>query len=146
MTSEHLFVYGTLLADVEHPVGALLRVHAELIGAGTIQARLYDLGAYPGAILSESPEEFVHGEVYQVRQWETVIRRIDVYEGCSDKDAERQEFQRREVLVNRLDGAGMMAWSYLYIGEYPAGGYMQGGDYGAYLSKLPITGGFTKLR
>ena len=146
MTSEHLFVYGTLLTEVAHSVGTLLRVHAKLVGTGTIQARLYDLGTYPGAILSESPEESVHGEVYQVRQWETVIRRIDVYEGCSDKDAERQEFQRREVLVNRLDGAGMMAWSYLYIGEYPAGGYIQGGDYGAYLSKLPITGGFTKLR
>lgn len=146
MTSEHLFVYGTLLTDVAHPVGTLLRIHAELIGAGTIRARLYDLGSYPGAILSESPEESVHGEVYQVHQWETVIRRIDAYEGCSDKDAERQDFQRREVLVKRPEGSDIMAWAYVYIGEYPAGGYIRGGDYGAYLRKLPIAGRFTKLR
>ncbi len=129
---DHLFVYGTLLAQAAHPVGDLLRAHGKLIGRGWIQARLYDLGSYPGAVLSEFAEDIVRGEVYRVKDWGGIACRIDAYEGCADNDQEPRQFQRLKVAVN-LNGGTVIAWAYLYTGETAGGRLIQGGDYGAYL-------------
>ena len=45
-----LFVYGSLLSRVRHPMGTRLRGEARLLGQATIQGRLYSLGRYPGLV------------------------------------------------------------------------------------------------
>src|SRR5262249_3869026 len=60
----HLFVYGTLLSRVRHPMGVRLRREASLIGAASIQGRLYSLGRYPGLVESADAGDIVHGEAY----------------------------------------------------------------------------------
>lgn len=146
MTSGHLFVYGTLLLEVEHLVGALLRVHGQMIGRGTIQARLYDLGAYPGAIMSDSSGDAVFGEIYRVNEWGRVVHRIDAYEGCSDNDPEPHQFQRCSVPVNLNSGTSIMAWAYFYTGEPVVNRRISSGDYGAYLRNRRTPGRCVKPR
>ncbi|KNG95601.1 gamma-glutamylcyclotransferase family protein [Pseudaestuariivita atlantica] len=119
---EALFVYGTLRASADHPMGRLLRDHARLVGRGHIRARLYVIddpdepgqNFYPGALPSPDPEDRVHGEVYEVVDPEAVFPAFDRYEACSPDHPEPHEFILREVPVTMEDGATLRARSYLY--------------------------------
>ena len=51
----HLFVYGTLLSTAGHPMGVRLRREARLIGAASIQGRLYRVSWYPGLVEAATP-------------------------------------------------------------------------------------------
>ncbi len=50
--NDHLFVYGTLLSGVGHSMHRVLARHAELVGEGFFNGRLYRVGHYPGAVPS----------------------------------------------------------------------------------------------
>jgi len=54
MTSDLLFVYGTLMRGFDHPMAQLLSRSADFIGEGRCQGRLYLVKHYPGLVLSES--------------------------------------------------------------------------------------------
>ncbi|HEY1262905.1 MAG TPA: gamma-glutamylcyclotransferase family protein, partial [Terriglobales bacterium] len=59
----YLFIYGTLSprhapAEISGAVRRLRRV-----GKGSVQGKLYDLGEYPGAVLSKSGNA-ISGEVF----------------------------------------------------------------------------------
>jgi pyruvate carboxylase len=47
---DYLFVYGTLRSQMNDPLHRLLETHAVLVGTGTFQGKLYDLGRYPGVV------------------------------------------------------------------------------------------------
>ena len=47
---EYLFVYGTLRRGGGAPLSKLLGQQADLVGLGTFQGKLYDLGYYPGVV------------------------------------------------------------------------------------------------
>ena len=118
----YLFVYGTLRASAEHPMGDLLRANAELVGSGTIQARLYIIddpdmpgeNSYPGALPSANPGDRVHGELYLLRNPDTVLPSFDDFEACSARWPEPHEFLRRRVSVSCADGSQVQAVCYLY--------------------------------
>ena len=78
-----LFVYGTLRRDVGAPAYALFVKHAALYDDGTITGRLFDLGSYPGGILSDRPEERIYGEVYVLRTPRPTLALLDRYEGVA---------------------------------------------------------------
>jgi gamma-glutamylcyclotransferase (GGCT)/AIG2-like uncharacterized protein YtfP len=101
-----LFVYGTLRAASGHPMHARLRAEADFIGAGTFRGRLYDLGAFPGAVASPSNAERVRGEIYRLREPARTLRILDAYE---DK-----AFRRAQATIRRAGGAAMRCWIYLY--------------------------------
>src|SRR5438445_2899 len=52
MTSDRLFVYGTLMRDFDHPMAQLLSRRADFIGEARCQGRLYLVKHYPGLVLS----------------------------------------------------------------------------------------------
>ncbi len=118
----HLFVYGTLRASADHPMGRLLRDHAELIGAGSIRARLYVIddpdepgqNFYPGALPSPDPGDRVYGELYLITRPEHVFAAFDRYEACSPDHPEPHEFILRQIPVRMEDGQQILARSYLY--------------------------------
>lgn len=101
-----LFVYGTLRRAWKHPMHGVLRAHAVLVGAGTFQGKLYDLGRYPGAVASGAGADRVRGEIYALKNPCAAFRALDAYED--------RAFRREKVGVRRADGTRMRCWIYLY--------------------------------
>ena len=122
MRHDHLFVYGTLGASAGHPLGDLLRAHAEPVGAGAIRARLYVIddpdepgeNYYPGALPSPDPADRVHGEVYRITNAAALFPALDKFEACSPEHPEPHEFALRSVEVVMNDGGVTRASTYLY--------------------------------
>jgi gamma-glutamylcyclotransferase (GGCT)/AIG2-like uncharacterized protein YtfP len=57
-----LFVYGTLMDGRRN--GLLRKIGAQLVGRGSIRAKFYDLGEYPGAKPDRRCQ--VKGELYRL--------------------------------------------------------------------------------
>ena len=114
MSSDRLFVYGTLMRGFDNPMATLLRQAADFIGAARCRGRLYLVWHYPGLVLSDDADDFVFGEVYRLRQPKELLREFDMYEACGEGFAEPTEYIRRVLKVTLQDGAPAEAWTYLY--------------------------------
>jgi gamma-glutamylcyclotransferase (GGCT)/AIG2-like uncharacterized protein YtfP len=116
LSQARLFVYGTLLTAANHPLGDLLRQQAELIGDGSICARLFVIGeAFPGAVPSKRTNDRVHGELYALAgDPAPLLKILDAYENCSPDFPKPHEFARAEVSVTLEDGTAQSALAYLY--------------------------------
>jgi gamma-glutamylcyclotransferase (GGCT)/AIG2-like uncharacterized protein YtfP len=119
MTSDRLFVYGTLMRDFDHPMAQLLSRSADFIGEARCRGRLYLVKHYPGLVLSDAAGEFVIGELYRLTQPEALLREFDMYEACGEGFAEPTEYIRRMLKVEPVDGtasegATSEAWTYIY--------------------------------
>jgi gamma-glutamylcyclotransferase (GGCT)/AIG2-like uncharacterized protein YtfP len=113
----HLFVYGSLRSSAGHPMGARLRREARLVGAATIQARLYRISWYPGAVASADPGERVHGEVYALDNPGRALAWLDAYEGIEPGKQDQNEYERAERPARLASGVEIAAWVYLYRKE-----------------------------
>lgn len=135
--SQFLFVYGTLLAVAQHPMGDLLRAHGRKIGAGSIRARLYIIddpddpgqNAYPGALPSPDPQDRVYGELHEVTNPGAVFPEFDRFEACSPEWPEPHEFLLRRVDVLMEDGTQRVAQSYLYTWDVSTAQHIPSGRY-----------------
>ena len=114
MTSDRLFVYGTLMRGFDHPMAKLLQQAADFIGEARCRGRLYLVKHYPGLVLSDEADDVVFGEVYRLRQPAELLREFDMYEACGEGFAEPTEYVRQMLPVTSGDGAVSEAWSYLY--------------------------------
>ena len=119
MTSDRLFVYGTLMRGFDHPMAKLLSRSADFIGEASCRGRLYLVKHYPGLVLSDDAGEVVFGEVYRLRQPKELLREFDMYEACGEGFAEPTEYVRRMLKVTLEDGAESQAltceaWTYVY--------------------------------
>src|ERR1700726_29247 len=84
MTSDRLFVYGTLMRGFDHPMAKLLSRSADFSGEAPRRGRLYRVKHYPGLVESEDPSEVVFGEVYRLRARDALLREFDMYEACGE--------------------------------------------------------------
>jgi gamma-glutamylcyclotransferase (GGCT)/AIG2-like uncharacterized protein YtfP len=114
MTSDRLFVYGTLMRGFDHPMAQLLSRSAEFIGEARCQGRLYRVKHYPGLVLSNEASDLVFGELYRLRAREELLREFDMYEACGEGFAAPTEYVRQLLAVTSEDGAVSEAWTYLY--------------------------------
>jgi len=108
-----LFVYGTLRPghaprEIAHIVDQLT-----LIGDGTVRARLYDLGAYPGIILDEQAPA-IPGVVLSLPPNEALLAQLDAYEGFISTHPEASLFRRVLTTVTLADGTLTTCWVYVY--------------------------------
>jgi gamma-glutamylcyclotransferase (GGCT)/AIG2-like uncharacterized protein YtfP len=113
MTSDRLFVYGTLMRGFDHPMAQLLSRSADLIGEARCRGRLYLVKHYPGLVLSDDPADVVFGELYRLRQPSELLREFDMYEACGEGFRQPTEYVRQMLTVTRGDGAAE-AWTYVY--------------------------------
>jgi gamma-glutamylcyclotransferase (GGCT)/AIG2-like uncharacterized protein YtfP len=113
MTSDLLFVYGTLMRGFDHPMAQLLSRSADFIGEARCRGRLYLVKHYPGLVLSEDPNDVVFGELYRLRRPAELLREFDMYEACGEGFAEPTEYIRQMLSVTLGDGT-MEAWTYIY--------------------------------
>ena len=113
MTSNNLFVYGTLMRGFDHPMAQLLSRGADLIGEARCQGRLYMVTHYPALVLSGDPADVVFGELYRLRAPDELLREFDMYEACGEGFAEPTEYVRQMLSVT-LEGGATEAWTYVY--------------------------------
>ena len=113
MTSDHLFVYGTLMRGFDHPMAQLLSRSADFIGEARCRGRLYRVQHYPALVLSDDPADVVFGELYRLRAPAELLREFDMYEACGEGFAAPTEYVRQLLSVT-LKGGATEAWTYLY--------------------------------
>jgi gamma-glutamylcyclotransferase (GGCT)/AIG2-like uncharacterized protein YtfP len=114
MTSDRLFVYGTLMRDFDHPMAQLLSRSADFIGEARCQGRLYLVKHYPGLVLSGEPDDVAFGELYRLRQPAELLREFDMYEACGEGFKEPTKYLRQMLPVTLQDGTASEAWTYIY--------------------------------
>jgi gamma-glutamylcyclotransferase (GGCT)/AIG2-like uncharacterized protein YtfP len=109
--TDFLFVYGTLRRGfaLHHH---LVRMGVEFVGAGVVQAELFDLGKFPGARKSTRPGRVVAGEVYRLRQAQKALKVLDDVEGVLPQAPEKSLFQRARTEVVLRNGVRGVAWIY----------------------------------
>jgi len=121
----HIFVYGTLRPSARSSFGKEMRERlareSRPLGAALMPGRLYDLGSYPGLVDSTAADEFVYGDVLELRDPAATFRWLDLYESIPAHDPAAGEY-RRETRLSRLIGDGtesvsareMTVWVYIY--------------------------------
>src|SRR5271156_5857568 len=93
--SSYLFVYGTLRRRSRHPMARRLAETARFVGAAKIAGRLYNLGRYPGLLEPTSPNDWVHGDVYDLGERAAqVLAEMDAYESA---ESPRPAFFERQL-------------------------------------------------
>jgi gamma-glutamylcyclotransferase (GGCT)/AIG2-like uncharacterized protein YtfP len=114
MTSDRLFVYGTLMRGFDHPMAQLLSRSADFIGEARCRGRLYLVKHYPGLVLSDHPGEVVFGELYRLHQPRELLREFDMYEACGEGFAAPTQYVRQMLEVTRDGQAADEVWTYVY--------------------------------
>jgi gamma-glutamylcyclotransferase (GGCT)/AIG2-like uncharacterized protein YtfP len=114
MTSDRLFVYGTLMRGFDHPMAKLLSANADFLGDATCRGRLYLVRHYPGLVLSDNAGDIVHGELFRLRARDELLREFDMYEACGEGFKPPTQYVREMLQVTLADGSASEAWTYLY--------------------------------
>lgn len=128
----HLFVYGTLRCDYHGMMSRLLAKYAEFKGHATFQGKLYNIGAYPGAVFSNKSLDQVRGDLYRLSQPALVLSQLDQYEECSSGFPPPTEYIRKIQPVLTANGATVSAWIYLYNRPVASFKRISSGDYLTY--------------
>ena len=87
---------------------------AEFLGTGRFRGCLYDLGEFPGVILSAADTGTVEVEIFRLLDPDTAWLRLDDYEDCHAEDPHGGMFHRAVLQVERSSGPPLAAWVYLY--------------------------------
>jgi gamma-glutamylcyclotransferase (GGCT)/AIG2-like uncharacterized protein YtfP len=112
--NRYLFVYGTLSpAEAPTEIAAAVR-GLRRVGRGSVRGRLYDLGDYPGAVLSSTSESLVRGEVFELPEDRQVLTSLDAYEGFDPNRPKASLFVRKRWPVTLADGNRITCWVYIY--------------------------------
>ena len=114
MTSDRLFVYGTLMRGFDHPMAKLLSANSDFLGEARCCGKLYLVRHYPGLVLSDDASDIVHGELFRLRAREELLRAFDMYEACGEGFEPPTEYVRAMLSVTLADGSASEAWSYVY--------------------------------
>jgi gamma-glutamylcyclotransferase (GGCT)/AIG2-like uncharacterized protein YtfP len=118
----HIFVYGTLRSESDHPMARRLSSQARLIGKGTAPGRLYDFGWYPAAVFDAAERRMVVGDVFALPLGGRLLVELDTYEGG---DA---YYARSSLEVTLAGGGRLTAWAY-GVREAPAVRLIPSGDF-----------------
>jgi gamma-glutamylcyclotransferase (GGCT)/AIG2-like uncharacterized protein YtfP len=119
MVSVHLFVYGTLQRRSRHPMARLLQQRARYIGPAKVGGRLYDLGKYPGLLEPLTPDDWVHGDLYDLTGDPALLNELDAYEKL--EVSEPAFFERQPGEAVQDNGKRQAVLTYWYRGEVTEG-------------------------
>ncbi|GAB3546744.1 gamma-glutamylcyclotransferase family protein [Spirosoma fluminis] len=114
ITPEYILVYGTLRPAFVNPFANYLRQYGQYVGEGIFPGDLYDLGNYPGATYQPDSLTPVYGAVYDIhRNYESILTRLDEYEGVGDAFEQPNEYIRTVIPVRYADQV-VDCWVYVY--------------------------------
>ncbi len=127
--TEALFVYGTLMPASGRHMARRLASESRYIGPGSIAGKLYHLGSYPGAVLSQRPRDIIHGDVIKLLRPRWSLAWLDDYEGCGRDQPEPHAYRRVIVPVQLRSGASLDAWVYVYNGPVRSARHIPNGRF-----------------
>ena len=133
---EYIFVYGSLRRDAKNDVFEEVRPHLQYVGVGSFPGLLFDLGGYPGAVLTdEKTSSKVKGELYTIEESRNeVLRTLDDYEEYFRDSISKSLFIRKRVDVTLRNGKEVNSWVYLFnkkllhskpVKQIPSGDYLR---------------------
>ena len=136
-STQYLFCYGTLSRDTApQSVAALCRRLPRLAGA-RVAGCLYDLGSYPGLVLSgdcdDEHQGVVRGEIVVVQSASDWLR-LDSYEGVDSAQPERSLYNRVRTTATTDAGEQVECWVYVYNRELKRAAKIDSGCWRTYLS------------
>ena len=126
VTNNYLFVYGTLLDD-GNELGIYLKNNCSFYADGKFKGRLYDVGEFPGAILTYGAK-YVYGRIFIMHDAEKVLEQLDDYEGFGSEQEQPNLFVR-EMIKAETDKELISCWCYLYNLEVDGLRLIESGDY-----------------
>lgn len=113
-TTEFLFVYGTLLKQSNLQIASYLESNSIVVSEGSFHGVLYDIGEYPGAVFIPESKTKVHGIILQIFNPIDTLKKLDVYEETGFEFDQPNEYLRKKIPVNTINGKTMECWTYLY--------------------------------
>jgi gamma-glutamylcyclotransferase (GGCT)/AIG2-like uncharacterized protein YtfP len=102
---DYLFVYGTLRNNYNLKLKDQVARDLHYVGKAKVDASLYDLGKYPGAIQEKNNNEVV-GDVFLIENPNRTFKILDKYEG--------NKFTRNKNRIRLRSGKLIDAWVYWY--------------------------------
>lgn len=141
--NDWLFVYGTLMNNIQSTIADYLHQNSDFIGEGSFPGKLYDLGSYPGAIYDMQAESLVYGHVFKLHDSELIIKRLDLYEGINRMQPDKNEY-RRELVPVQVNEHVMNCWVYLYNFTTEGLTIIPNGNYVNYLKNNNVHHNFIK--
>lgn len=131
---EYLFAYGTLLLENNSPPILLLKSNSQLVGDGFFYGLLYNIDNYPCAIISEDPENKVYGKIFKLHGGNSILDKIDKYEGIGSNFPQPNEF-KRNIITAYSKNKQYQCWAYLYNREIENFQLIESGDYLKFLKE-----------
>ncbi len=130
MECDRVFVYGTLRRGARADIHArYLGERAEFVGKGTVAGRLWRVSWYPALTAASVATDRVVGEVYRLREPVRMLAELDRFEVCDLSRPEESEYTRRIAEVGFVDGRGVSAWCYYYLGSIDGMKRIAAGDF-----------------
>lgn len=130
----YLFVYGTLMNNVESKITRFLKANSVFVGEGYASGRLYDLGHYPGLVFDSSANTKVRGHIFQLENVEEVLAVLDEYEAVGERYEQYNQYIRRQIPIPYQQQI-LSCWVYLYNQSTKNLKLIKSGDYLNYLSQ-----------
>jgi len=128
--SQYLFAYGTLQPGLAPTKIARAAAKLRPVGEGIVRGVLYDLGGYPGAVSDPGAKGGILGTVMELPEDESVLARLDRYEGFDRKAPETSEYIRERQVVELKAGGTVECWFYRYNRKPRAGTQVESGAWG----------------
>ena len=126
---DYLFVCGTLRSEyVEGEIAAVMK-RLQTLGAASVRGKLYNLGAYPGAVVDQTANTSIHGELFELPPDETTLQELDKYEDFDPAKPEECLFVRRRAKAELIDGHELEAWIYTYNRDPKGAPLIEGGKW-----------------
>jgi len=122
-----VFFYGTLMSGFKREGRARLDTMLAPQGRASIDAALFVLGIYPGAI--PALDSKVWGEVYRMLEPDAVLTTLDEIEGVRQGRPDASLYRREETSVTFADGRHATAWAYFYNAPLGRAQRIESGDY-----------------
>lgn len=114
-----LFVYGTLLSADTGATGRVQRARlareARVLSAATVDGLLYNLGRYPGLVVTEEVAGAVTGEILELAQPARTLAWLDDYESIVPGNHPHNEYERRRLRARLASGESVEVWAYVYL-------------------------------
>jgi gamma-glutamylcyclotransferase (GGCT)/AIG2-like uncharacterized protein YtfP len=114
VSSEFIFVYGTLRKASGTAMSSVLANYSVYVDKASIQAVLYQVDDYPCVIESTNPNDKVSGELYKILDSDTLLPLLDEYEECTEKFPKPHEYIRKLLTITQSDHKQIIAWVYVY--------------------------------
>lgn len=110
----HLFVYGTLLKDIDNAMSRFLASHSVFVSKGYFNGKLFLIDWFPGAILTDDNSDRVYGSIFKINNPDLVFNVLDDYEGLGENDPKPHLFKKEVITVTLKNNTKMKSWVYLY--------------------------------